>query len=171
MVIGEVFGLSKRMPELFWKIKGAKQGDLKNKSDYKSMEAYSRIYSVQWGAHGPMDTNTGNRMGKTIMGGVSILKIVDGSTPLLMQALCTNEHITEAEFVYMDIPGKSTTVTKPTKILSVLMKDGFISKIDCGTTADGAMVERIDCWYSKILWRHEIDPKTEYEENREQSLA
>ena len=154
-----------RLLELFWKAKGAQQGDMKNQCDMKGYEGFSRVIGVSWGVEGPVDQQSGQRTGQRILEPLVITKKIDHSTPSLTQAMVNNEVIKESEFAYVDVPGHQTQGQKMVRILTIKTENGAISKIEAGTTPEGLLIEKIHLLFNKITWRHEI-AKTEATDER-----
>jgi type VI secretion system Hcp family effector len=159
-----------RMLEMFWKGKGAKQGDLKNSCDMKGYETYSRVIAIQWGVSGEVDHQTGHRTGHRILDPLIITKRVDASSPLLLAAMIGNETIKESEFVYVDILGHQTQAAKTGRVLTITTTNGVITKVEGGSTEEGMMIERIYLYFDKITWRHDVG-KTEAMDDRTDNVS
>jgi len=141
--------------ELFWKAKGGSQGDLQNSCDSKGYEKFSRIIGISWGIKSPRDIATGQASGKRVHGDLIITKQIDKSSPLLLQAMFTNEVIKESEFAYVDILGHGQMQAKTGRVLTIKTTNGFISEIEGGSTPEGVMIEQIHLIYHHIMFRHE----------------
>ncbi len=164
--IGFIFKARDTRPvDLYWWAKGDKQGELKTGCDYKGFEKYSRVLGVHWGVKGSYDSMSGRIRGQREMLPLTIYKRLDASSPLLMNALCTNENIKETEFVYVDVPGHKTQGVAMTKIYIVQTFNGHFVDVEVGTTPEGQLIEKVELYAEKMLWRHVVD-KTEAQDER-----
>jgi type VI secretion system secreted protein Hcp len=81
----------------YLKLKGAKQGDIKGSVTQKGRADKIMVIAVQHEVSSPRDPASGLPTGKRMHHPFVITKELDKSTPLLFNALCNNEGITEWE--------------------------------------------------------------------------
>jgi type VI secretion system secreted protein Hcp len=81
----------------YLKLKGQKSGDIKGDVTRKGQEGKIQVFSWRWDVQSPRDPASGLPTGKTQAGEFFVTKERDKSSPLLFNALATNENITEFE--------------------------------------------------------------------------
>lgn len=119
--------------------------------------------SFVWGGQAPFDPATGERSGKTEHTAVEIEKRIDKSTPLLIKALCNNEPVDLAEFMFFRTEKDGTEE----KFYAVRLTGGHISsvtqigqqRIVAGDTSP-PMTEKVAFVFKEIEWKYEIDGGT-----------
>jgi type VI secretion system secreted protein Hcp len=79
----------------YLKVKGSKQGDIKGSVTRKGLEGQIQVIAVMHEITSPRDAASGQATGKRQHKPIVITKEIDRSTPLLRQALVTNEHLTD----------------------------------------------------------------------------
>jgi type VI secretion system secreted protein Hcp len=84
----------------YLKLKGAKQGDIKGSVTQKGRADKIMVIAVQHEVSSPRDAASGLPTGKRQHHPFVITKELDKSTPLLFNALCNNESITEWELQF-----------------------------------------------------------------------
>jgi type VI secretion system secreted protein Hcp len=82
----------------FLAMKGQKTGSFIGGATQKGREGQIQVIALDFGLKSPRDPASGLPTGKTICEGVNFRKPTDQSTPLLLNALSTNENITSAVF-------------------------------------------------------------------------
>jgi type VI secretion system secreted protein Hcp len=80
---------------VYLKVKGSKQGDIKGSVTRKGLEGQIQVIAVTHEIISPRDAASGQATGKRQHKPIVITKEIDRSTPLLRQALVTNEHLTD----------------------------------------------------------------------------
>ncbi len=90
----------------YLKLKGANQGDIKGDCTQKGHENMILVYSIDHQVEIPRDTHSGLPTGQRIHHPLTILKHKDQASPLLFQACCTGEQITEFELDFYRISPK-----------------------------------------------------------------
>lgn len=119
--------------------------------------------SFLWGCQAPFDAATGKPSGKPEHTPVEIEKCVDKSTPLLLKALCQNEPVELAEFMFFRTEKDGTEE----KFFTVRLKGGHISSITqivqdrivAGDTPP-PMMEKVAFIFKEIEWTYEIGGAT-----------
>ncbi len=84
----------------YLKVKGAKQGDIKGSVIRKGLEGQIQVIAVLHEIISPRDAASGQATGKRQHKPIVITKEIDRSTPLLRQALVTNERLTECQLQF-----------------------------------------------------------------------
>jgi type VI secretion system secreted protein Hcp len=84
----------------YLKLKGQKQGDIKGSVTQKGREGKIMVIAVSHEITSPRDAASGLPTGKRMHKPFVITKELDKSSPLLYNALCNNENITEFELQF-----------------------------------------------------------------------
>jgi type VI secretion system secreted protein Hcp len=84
----------------YLKLKGQKQGEIKGSVTQKGREGKIMVIAVSHEIVSPRDAASGLPTGKRVHKPFVITKELDKSSPLLYNALCTNENITEFELQF-----------------------------------------------------------------------
>jgi type VI secretion system secreted protein Hcp len=79
-------------------MKGQKTGNFTGGSTQKGREGQIQVLALDFGLKSPRDPASGLPTGRTICDAVNFRKPIDQSTPLLLNAISTNENITTAVF-------------------------------------------------------------------------
>lgn len=82
--------------DMFMKIKGKVSGEIKGESRDSKLPDVIDIMKWTWGMSVPFDVATSMRSGRKQIQPFTFTKHIDRSSPMLVQALLTNEEITEA---------------------------------------------------------------------------
>ncbi len=134
-------------------LKGQKQGFITGNSAQKGRIA---VIAVSHTVVSPRDPASGLATGKRVHKPFVITKEIDRATPLLHQALVTNEVLTEVRFrVHGLLVGE--VVGSELTTYTVKMTNANIGSIDTRTTADGQVVEDISFVYQKIEWEWPVE--------------
>jgi type VI secretion system secreted protein Hcp len=86
----------------YLRLKGQKQGQIQGGVTQKGREGTIEVHSWTWNLESPRDAATGLATGRVIAGEFFITKEKDKSSPLLLQALASNENLTEWELKLYD---------------------------------------------------------------------
>src|SRR5207237_380983 len=81
-------------------VKGQKSGNVQVGSQAKGHEGSSEVLGFAYGVSSPRDAATGQASGKRIHKPLIITKELDKSSPILFQALVTNEVLPEVNFQF-----------------------------------------------------------------------
>ncbi len=87
--------------EFYVKMKGKKQGDFKGESIRKEWDKWMTGLSFEYSVQAPRDIATGQASGKRQHSPVIFTKEWGASSPLLLQALVTNEILENVEFDFI----------------------------------------------------------------------
>lgn len=111
-------------------------------------------YGFDHEVHVPYDAATAQTTGARVHSLVSIIKRTDKTSPLLLKALCLNEPVNAAEFMFfrpaIESPGAEE------KYLTVLLENAKIVAIE----NPFPLVERVSFLSSTITWTYEINGVT-----------
>ena len=146
----------------FMTLEGTKQGAIKGDCPIASMERENNIVvqAVEHEVTLPTDAATGRSTGKRIHKAFSILKEQDKASPLLYQALCTNELLPTVKIRWFR-PNPAGDGTEE-QYFTTELTDAYITSVspympNCmnpNNQAEGHM-EKVSFRYRKIVWRHE----------------
>jgi len=85
---------------VFMTVKGAKQGDIKGSATQKGKEGAMQCTAFQSQLLVPRDAATGQASGRLQIDPIKCVKRIDRASPLLVNALLTNEALTEVTFSF-----------------------------------------------------------------------
>jgi type VI secretion system secreted protein Hcp len=148
-------------------LKGEKQGDIKGNCTMKGREGTILIQAIDHEIHIPHDIQTGLSAGKRVHGPLKVVKEIDKASPMICQALCTGEHLTNVTLKYYRVSPKGAeeqyyTVTLEDAIV-VSIRPWMPNCLDKSMASFGHM-EEVSFTYRRATWRHEID-KTEAQDD------
>lgn len=98
----------------------------------------------------PYDAATAQTTGAQVHGPISIIKRTDKTSPLLLKALCLNEPVNSAEFMFFRLSGGGGVVEE--KYLTVLLENAKIIAIENVYPN----IERVSFLSRTITWTYEI---------------
>jgi type VI secretion system Hcp family effector len=131
--------------EAYWKCDG-----IENDCEIKGKEKYSRIIGFEWGLASPVDTHTGHASGRRMHRPVLIRKIMDKTTPLIMDAIATNKKLNKSEIIVCQVFGKD-----PKKQDKFKVSLEGVRFIECATIGgeDGAtVVDHLKMVFDRITY-------------------
>ena len=138
-------------------VKGQKQGQIKGGVTQKGREAWIAVYAFHHEIISPRDSASGLPTGKRQHKPITITKEIDKSTPLLFQALVSNENLTEVIIRFYAPDNKGTGVEK--LVYTIKLTNATIGSIAedmlNNKTEDGIrmpVLEMISFAYQKIEW-------------------
>jgi type VI secretion system secreted protein Hcp len=142
-------------------LKGQKQGEIKGESAQRSPARTDSIECLYYeqGAVSPRDAASGLPTGKRTYRQVVFRKRIDRSSPLLWQAMATNENLPEATFKFfrpttsglgLGVQEQFYTV-KLTNASIASIRDYVPSTVD-PTTASQPPMEEVTLTFQKIEW-------------------
>lgn len=148
-------------------LKGEKQGDIKGNCTMKGREGTILVQALDHEIRIPTDIQTGLSAGKRIHGAMKVVKEFDKASPMLYQALCTGEHLTNVTLKFYRVSAKGTeeqyfTITLEDAVV-VSIRPWMPNCLDKSMSSYGHM-EELAFTYRKASWRHEID-KTEAQDD------
>ncbi len=141
--------------------------DIEGESTIDSLERDGTIEcsSFDYMLTAPYDEPTGRPTEKRQHEPVVIQKRVDKSTPLLLKALCRNEPVNSAEFMFFrpSLDGSGAEE----KFLTVMLENGYITSVKqvsedaiIGGEAAPPMMEKVAFIFETITWTYEIGGAT-----------
>lgn len=135
--------------------------DIEGESKIRSLDREGTIEcsSYQYGITTPREHASGAVTGRRQHGPVVIQKHIDKSTPLLLKALCQNELVESAEFMFF----RRTRLGKEERFFTVMLENGYISGVEQvsedaiigGVDAPHPM-EKVEFVFQDITWTYEI---------------
>jgi len=135
---------------------GERQGVINGSCNQKGRENTILVQAVEHEVTIPRDPQTGLATGKRIHHPLTVLKVVDRSSPLLYMALTSGEHMKTVEIKWYQINEKGQEenyfTTKLEDALIVSMKEW---KKNCSDPAFAhlADIEEVSFTYRRIIWR------------------
>ena len=144
------------------KLKLEKQGDIKGDSSQESLDRKDTIECIYYehSVTTAREANTNVMSGRRQHSPILIRKHFDKATPLIMQALTTNEKVKEAAFKFYRPNPKGDGTTE--QFYTITIKNGNVAsvkQISPDTKSEGDVhnqpVEEIEFVFQDIEWRHE----------------
>ena len=133
--------------ESYMTFKGTKQGAIKGTSTKGKHTGGVVIQSFSFGVESPYDGHSGLPSGKRQHKPVVITREVDESSPLLHQALVTNEVFTSASLSF----ARPSSGGKPPVFSTIELTNATISEIGHAQNSGGRRCERIILKYENLL--------------------
>jgi type VI secretion system secreted protein Hcp len=133
--------------DMFFKVKGAKHGDINGEAQDQKHKNEIEVLSWSWGMQGKPSLGGGSASGKATMRELRIVKKVDKASTALMSALRTNELIKEATLTLRKIG------TSKLEYFKIKIEDGRVMSLDVEAgDKDGrpALYERVSFSFNKI---------------------
>jgi type VI secretion system secreted protein Hcp len=133
--------------DMFFKVKGAKHGDINGEAQDQKHKNEIEVLSWSWGMQGKPSLGGGSASGKATMRELRIVKKVDKASTALMSALRTNELIKEATLTLRKIG------TSKLEYFKIKIEDGRVMSLDVEAgDRDGrpALYERVSFSFNKI---------------------
>jgi len=147
------------------KIVGENQGEIEGACDIPSREGSMLVYEVDHCVELPTD-NRGVSSGRRLHRPLTVTKEIDKASPMILQALCTGERLSEVCLEYYRIDEVGTEELYYTVMLSNALvskvKPWVPNSLDATKTGFRHM-EDISFIYEKIRWTWELDG-IEYED-------
>lgn len=143
-------------------VTGKNQGKIDGSCDMDGRENTILVYGLDHKVYIPRDPQSGLPSGKRIHGPLTVEKEIDKASPLLYQALCTGEQLsnvtikkyridpTGAEEHYFTITLEDAIIVD----MSPYMPLAFLTENE-----PYRHMEKVSFTYSKIKWKHEVDSK------------
>ena len=121
-----------------------------------------QIFQFEHAIYSPTDTHSGQRVGTRVHEEMTILKMVDTSSPMLLQALSSGDVITTAEIEWYRI----NAAGEEEHFFTTTIEDALITRIESympdiiamgsSPTESRSHLEQITFRYHTITWTHEI---------------
>ena len=145
---------------MYLKVKGANQGDIKGDCSQTGREDTILVYSLDHAVEIPRDTHTGLPTGQRIHMPLKIQKHKDQASPLLYQACCSGERITEFELDFYRINDKGQEehyyTIKLSNAIIVEMRE-YTPMTFLAENKPYRDMEEVSFSYEKIVWTYEPD--------------
>jgi type VI secretion system secreted protein Hcp len=140
--------------QAYLKIVGKKQGQIKGSSTRPGNQGSIMVVAVDHEIASQIDPYTGNSTGKRLHQPITIVKEIDGSSPLLYQLLVNNEVITQWELQFWSSSvGDDEEQYYTIKLTNATVVSIALHKIKPPTREDGLHeLEEIKFAYQKIEW-------------------
>jgi len=133
--------------ESYMTFKGTKQGTIKGTSTKGKHTGGVVIQSFSFGVESPVDAGSGQLTGRRQHKPVVIVREVDEASPLLFQALCTNESFTSASLSF----ARPSSGGKLSVFNTIELTNATISEIGHAQNRGGKRCERIILKYEQLL--------------------
>ena len=133
--------------DMFFKVKGAKHGQITGEAQDDKHKGEIEVLSWSWGMEGKASLGGGGASGKANIRELRIVKRVDKASTALMSALRTNEVIKEG------ILTLRKTGTSRVEYFKVTIEDGRVMKLDVEAGDDNGtstLLERVSFSFNKI---------------------
>ena len=133
--------------DMFFKVKGAKHGQISGEAQDDKHKGEIEVLSWSWGMEGKASLGGGGASGKANIRELRIVKRVDKASTALMSALRTNEVIKEG------ILTLRKTGTSRVEYFKVTIEDGRVMKLDVEAGDDNGtstLLERVSFSFNKI---------------------
>ncbi len=139
---------------------GKKQGKINGSCQMEGREDSILVYAMDHKIHIPRDPQSGLPSGKRIHGPLTIDKEVDKASPMLQQALCSGEHLSEVSIKHYRIDDTGVEEHYFTIILEnaiIVEMEPYVPMAFLTKNEPYRHMEKVSFTYSKIKWKHEID--------------
>lgn len=143
-------------------ITGNNQGKMDGSCDMQGRENTILVYAMDHTIHIPRDPQSGLPSGKRIHGPMTIEKEIDKASPMIYQALCTGEQLSEVTIKKYRIDPTGTEE----HYFTITLEDAIIVEVQpympVAFLAENEAyrhMEKVSFTYSKIKWKHEVDNK------------
>jgi type VI secretion system secreted protein Hcp len=131
----------------YMKLTGQKQGNVKGNSTKGKRTDKIEIIAFDFGLESQFDAQSGLPTGKRQHKPIVITREVDSASPLLFQALCTNETFLLAELSFARPSGSG----KPSPSQTIELTNATIFGITHSPSSGGKRRERITLDYENLL--------------------
>ncbi|MGA3069865.1 MAG: type VI secretion system tube protein TssD [Terracidiphilus sp.] len=126
---------------------GTKQGTIKGSTAKGKRSDAIEISDFSFGIESPRDEHSGLPTGQRQHKPVVIVREVDEASPLLFQALCTNESFKSATLSF----ARASASGKPLPINTIELTNASISEIAHAQNSGGKRRERVTVQYDTLL--------------------
>lgn len=145
---------------IYLTLRGAKAGEIKGSVIQKGREGSISVQYLQSKIVTPRDAASGLPTGKRQHEPLVFRKTIDKSTPLLLNALVTNENITEAHFKFYRPSTSGTTLGTEVNYFNIDLLNANVAShnlyhpdtYDSGASSATAELEELSFTYQKITW-------------------
>ena len=147
---------------MFLKVKAAKQGDIKGDVTEKGKEGQIRVTAYAHEIVSPRDVASGMATGKRQHKPFVITKEIDKASPLLYNALSSNEMLPEVTLSFYR-PAKAGSGASA-QWYTIRLSNAIISGIKSWTDDKGQPFEDVSLVYQRIAWTY-TDGNVTFEDN------
>ena len=146
------------MPDAYLILDLERQGTPRGPVIKRGLEGSIFLLSVDHSLISPRDAASGAATGKIKSLPVIITKDIDATTPMLYQALTTNERIKRAEIKFFGPHQSGYRSGMETNIYNMILESVFISQVEFSHSNPPAgggtnnMIEKISLVFEKIEW-------------------
>jgi len=148
------------MTQAYLWLTGQKSGAIKGSVTQKGREGSIRAVAVSHAIVSPRDPGSGLPTGKRQHKPLVITKELDCSTPLLFNALCTNENLSKAELkFFLPVSKSGMGLGTETMAFEIKLTNANVASIDSTMLdvrlpedAKLGLFERVSFTYQKIEW-------------------
>jgi type VI secretion system secreted protein Hcp len=145
---------------VYMTLKGQKQGPINGSVTQRGRENSILVHAVSHSIATPRDAASGLPTGKRMHRPFVVTKEIDKSSPLLYQALTTNENLTTCQFLYYaTAPGAAEGAGLERQIYTITLTNANIAEIDQRMAnnleagmANMPVLEVVSFTYQKIQW-------------------
>ncbi|UCE14079.1 MAG: type VI secretion system tube protein Hcp [Candidatus Heimdallarchaeota archaeon] len=130
-------------------ITGANQGDFNGGSMRAGREGTIDVLGFSHSVVMPIDAATGYPTGKRVHSPLTIVKEIDQATPLLFQALVTNENLVDVTIRWYRIDPASGGEEQ---YYTIELQNAAVASIMEYSGGDHALMETVSFTYQKIIW-------------------
>ena len=131
--------------EAYWKCDG-----IENACEIKGKEKYTRILGFEFGLTSPVDTQSGQSAGRRQEHPLVIRKLLDQSTPMIIDAIATNKQLEKSELIICAVFGKEQK--KGDKFKVTLEKVRFVDIHTVGGQDGASIVDTVKMVFDKITY-------------------
>lgn len=141
-------------------MKGETQGEMAGNCEMQGREGTMLVQEFEHQIYIPSEIQTGLSSGKRVHGSFTVTKVFDKASPMIYQALCTGEHLSEVvlKWYRINIQGQEEHYFTHT-LYDAIVKEVTQYMPNClDKSTDGyTHMEKVACTYRRINWAHEID--------------
>ena len=141
-------------------VTGENQGKIEGSCAIKGREGTILVYALDHTIQIPRDPHSGLPTGKRIHMPMTITKEIDKSSPKLMQALSSGEHLTEVVLDFYRISPKGTEEKYYTVKLAagiIVSVESYFPETFVAENEPFKHMEKISFTYGKIVWTWQPD--------------
>jgi type VI secretion system secreted protein Hcp len=135
-----------------------KLGKVNGESIDAKHKDWIQILSWSWGAtnHGSAGTGTGGGTGKVNVQDISITKVMDTSSPLLLKAVTLGEHYDTGQIVVRKASGGK----EPLPYLTIDLKEVFVTSYHVGHGGGDEFTDQITLNFGEFKLTYQAQDKT-----------
>lgn len=155
-VAAALLALPAHAAEMYLQIKAAKQGEIRGDVTRKGAEGRIAVIDAGHAIVSPRDAASGQATGKRQHKPLTITKAIDRSTPLIFQALATNENLPEVILEIWGAPAggpKTASSISSVRFASIKLVNATVAESEVKIKAGSSTPEQeVSFVYQKIIW-------------------